>query len=135
MGYKFQFITLAGFHALNYTMFELAREYKAKGMAAYSRLQEDEFTSEREHGYEAVKHQRFVGTGYFDALQQVITGGTASTMALARSTEAAQFTTNGEHYDGKPGVSSTNEASFEEIPNPTVIASGHHDIELMPSGD
>ena len=135
MGYKFQFITLAGFHALNYTMFELAREYKTKGMAAYSRLQEDEFASERENGYEAVKHQRFVGTGYFDALQQVITGGTASTMALARSTEAAQFTTTGEHYDGKPGVSSTNETGFEEIPNPGAIDPGHHDIELMPSGD
>jgi hypothetical protein len=104
-------------------------------MAAYSRLQEEEFTSEREHGYDAVKHQKFVGTGYFDALQQVITGGTASTMALARSTEAAQFTTHGEHYDGKPGVSSTNETSFEEIPDPGMIDSGHQDIELMPSGD
>ncbi len=135
MGYKFQFITLAGFHALNHTMFELAREYKTKAMAAYSRLQEDEFASEREHGYDAVKHQRFVGTGYFDALQQVITGGTASTMALARSTEAAQFTTNGEHYDGRPSVSPTNGAGLREIPSPVVIDSGHQDIELMPSGD
>jgi isocitrate lyase len=91
MGYKFQFITLAGFHALNHTMFELAREYKALGMAAYSELQEAEFASEREHQYSAVKHQRFVGTGYFDAVQNVISSGTASTTALAGSTEAEQF--------------------------------------------
>jgi isocitrate lyase len=91
MGYKFQFITLAGFHALNHTMFELAREYKALGMTAYSELQEAEFASEREHQYSAVKHQRFVGTGYFDAVQNVITSGTASTTALAGSTEAEQF--------------------------------------------
>ena len=91
MGYKFQFITLAGFHALNHTMFELAREYKTLGMSAYSELQEAEFASEREHQYSAVKHQRFVGTGYFDAVQNVISSGTASTTALAGSTEAAQF--------------------------------------------
>jgi isocitrate lyase len=91
MGYKFQFITLAGFHALNHTMFELAREYKTRGMAAYSELQQAEFDSERDHQYSAVKHQRFVGTGYFDAVQNVITSGTASTTALAGSTETAQF--------------------------------------------
>ena len=91
MGYKFQFITLAGFHALNHTMFELAREYKTLGMSAYSELQEAEFASEREHQYSAVKHQRFVGTGYFDAVQNVISSGTASTTALAGSTEADQF--------------------------------------------
>jgi isocitrate lyase len=91
MGYKFQFITLAGFHALNHTMFELAREYKALGMSAYSELQEAEFASEREHRYSAVKHQRFVGTGYFDAVQNVISSGAASTTALAGSTEAEQF--------------------------------------------
>jgi isocitrate lyase len=91
MGYKFQFITLAGFHALNHTMFELAREYKTFGMSAYSELQEAEFQSEREHQYSAVKHQRFVGTGYFDAVQNVISSGTASTTALAGSTEAEQF--------------------------------------------
>src|ERR1700751_4894236 len=79
MGYKFQFITLAGFHALNHTMFELAREYKTLGMTAYSELQEAEFQSEREHQYAAVTHQRFVGTGYFDAVQNVISSGTAST--------------------------------------------------------
>ncbi|MBZ5501681.1 MAG: isocitrate lyase [Acidobacteriia bacterium] len=91
MGYKFQFITLAGFHALNLSMFELARAYKRSGMTAYCRLQDKEFRSEAEHGYEAVKHQQFVGTGYFDAIQQVITGGTSSTIALEGSTEAAQF--------------------------------------------
>jgi isocitrate lyase len=91
MGYKFQFITLAGFHALNHTMFELAREYKLHGMSAYSQLQEAEFESERNHHYAAAKHQRFVGTGYFDEVQNVITNGTASTTALAGSTEAEQF--------------------------------------------
>ena len=91
MGYKYQFVTLAGFHALNLSMFELARGYKLAGMTAYSRLQEKEFSRETEYGYEAVKHQRFVGTGYFDQVQQVISGGLASTMALAGSTEAEQF--------------------------------------------
>src|SRR6202166_4945623 len=93
MGYKFQFVTLAGFHALNLSMFELARHYKQTGMAAYSALQEKEFSSEREHGYQATKHQRFVGTGYFDQVQQVISGGLASTTALSGSTEAEQFST------------------------------------------
>src|SRR6202047_4716110 len=92
MGYKFQFITLAGFHSLNLSMFDLSRQYKQSGMTAYCRLQEEEFRQEREFGYEAVKHQKFVGTGYFDSLQQAITGGTASTTALAGSTEAEQFT-------------------------------------------
>jgi isocitrate lyase len=91
MGYKFQFITLAGFHALNLSMFELARNYKVSGMAAYSRLQEEEFASEKDHGYEAVKHQRFVGTGYFDAVTQVISSGNSSVTALAGSTETEQF--------------------------------------------
>ena len=101
MGYKFQFVTLAGFHTLNLAMFELARAYKISGMAAYSRLQEKEFSREREHGYEAVKHQRFAGTGYFDAVQQVISSGTASTTALRNSTEAEQFTTiSPEPYSG-----------------------------------
>jgi isocitrate lyase len=95
MGYKFQFVTLAGFHALNLSMFELARQYKQTGMTAYSALQEKEFTSEREHGYLAAKHQRFVGTGYFDQVQQVISGGLASTVALAESTEAEQFSSGG----------------------------------------
>jgi isocitrate lyase len=72
MGYKFQFITLAGFHALNLAMFELARAYRLNGMTAYSRLQEKEFSRGRDYGYEAVKHQQFVRRGYFDAVQQVI---------------------------------------------------------------
>jgi isocitrate lyase len=91
MGYKFQFITLAGFHALNMSMFELARGYKETGMTAYCQLQEKEFASEESAGYAAVKHQRFVGTGYFDAVQQVVAGGTSSTTALEGSTEAEQF--------------------------------------------
>src|SRR5580693_4987567 len=90
MGYKFQFITLAGFHSLNLSMFELAREYKTAGMTAYSKLQEQEFSSEA-LGYEAAKHQRFVGTGYFDMVTQVIASGNSSTTALAGSTEAEQF--------------------------------------------
>ena len=93
MGYKFQFVTLAGFHALNSSMFALAHEYAQTGMTAYSSLQEEEFAQAREHGYSAVRHQRFVGTGYFDALQQAVSGGTASTTALEGSTETAQFTT------------------------------------------
>src|ERR1700676_4897278 len=91
MGYKFQFITLAGFDALNLSMFELARAYKTSGMSAYSRLQEKEFGSAEQYGYEAVKHQRFVGTGYFDMVTQVIASGNSSTTALAGSTETEQF--------------------------------------------
>ena len=91
MGYKFQFVTLAGFHALNASMFELAHAYKAKGMAAYSQLQEHEFKMERESGYSAVKHQSFVGAGYYDEVQMVISGGETATAALAGSTEEEQF--------------------------------------------
>ncbi len=90
MGYKFQFVTLAGFHSLNHSMYELSRDYAKRGMAAYSELQQGEFASE-EHGYTATRHQREVGTGYFDAVAQVVSGGTASTLALSESTEAAQF--------------------------------------------
>jgi isocitrate lyase len=90
MGYKFQFVTLAGFHALNHSMFELARQYREEGMAAYSRLQQAEFASEQ-NGYTATKHQREVGTGYFDEVAKVISAGQASTIALEDSTEAAQF--------------------------------------------
>ena len=90
MGYKFQFVTLAGFHALNHGMFELARQYRDRGRGAYSELQQAEFASEKE-GYTATKHQREVGTGYFDEVTNIITGGTASTTALKGSTEAAQF--------------------------------------------
>jgi isocitrate lyase len=90
LGYKFQFVTLAGFHSINLGMYELARSYKESGMAAYSLLQESEFASEKE-GYRAVKHQAFVGTGYFDALAQTIAGGEVSTAALKGSTEEEQF--------------------------------------------
>jgi isocitrate/methylisocitrate lyase len=91
MGYKFQFVTLAGFHALNFSMFELARNYAKDGMAAYARLQEKEFESAETAGYGAVRHQRFVGTGYFDEIAQTIASGQSSTVALAGSTEAEQF--------------------------------------------
>ena len=90
MGYRFQFITLAGFHALNASMFELARGYAEDGMSAYVRLQEREFEMEEE-GYTATRHQAEVGTGYFDRVSEVISGGTASTLALKGSTEEAQF--------------------------------------------
>jgi isocitrate lyase len=90
MGYKFQFITLAGFHALNYSMFSLAHDYAARQMSAYVELQEAEFRAEAQ-GYSATKHQREVGTGYFDAVAQAITGGTSSITALSGSTEEAQF--------------------------------------------
>lgn len=90
LGYRFQFITLAGFHALNTSMFELARAYRQNGMAGYSDLQQREFALQ-EHGFKAVKHQSFVGTGYFDAVQTTITAGTASTVAMAGSTETEQF--------------------------------------------
>ncbi|MET0405248.1 MAG: isocitrate lyase [Cystobacter sp.] len=90
MGYKFQFVTLAGFHALNHGMYELARQYKDRGMAAYSELQQREFASEKD-GYTATRHQREVGTGYFDKVAEVISGGNASTLALNDSTEAHQF--------------------------------------------
>ena len=90
MGYKFQFITLAGFHALNTSMFELALAYKKRGMAGYSELQEREFALQAE-GFKAVKHQNFVGTSYFDEVQNTVTAGLASTIAMKNSTETAQF--------------------------------------------
>jgi isocitrate lyase len=91
MGYRFQFITLAGFHALNTSMFELARSYRHEGMTGYVRLQQREFELEQTHGYSAVKHQRFVGTKYFDEVATVVSGGTACTTALKGSTEEEQF--------------------------------------------
>ena len=104
MGYKFQFVTLAGFHSLNHGMFELARGYKERGMAAYSELQQAEFASEAA-GYTATRHQREVGTGYFDGVAMAISAGKSSTTAMAGSTETAQFhdavatTTRHENYD------------------------------------
>jgi isocitrate lyase len=97
MGYKFQFVTLAGFHSLNHGMFELARAYKARGMAAYSELQQAEFASEQ-YGYTATKHQREVGVSYFDAVATAASGGRSSTTAMAHSTETAQF------HDKTPGT-------------------------------
>ena len=136
MGYRFQFVTLAGFHALNLSMFELARAYKDKGMTAYSRLQEKEFSRENVYGYQAVKHQRFVGTGYFDKVTQVIAGGLSSVTALEGSTETEQF-----HgvippvYKGHgpdPGC----QPILGECPSPVVseILSKSEDM-LLPSGD
>jgi isocitrate lyase len=93
-GYKFQFVTLAGFNALNHGMFELARGYRDRGMGAYSELQQAEFDSEQ-YGYTATRHQREVGTGYFDEVAKLVSGGTSSTTALSGSTEEAQF------YQGK----------------------------------
>ncbi len=91
MGYKFQFVTLAGFHTLNLGMFNLAKSYKSNGMAAYANFQEEEFTHEKEKGYMATTHQKFVGTGYFDKLMEMISGGETSVGALSGSTEEEQF--------------------------------------------
>jgi len=90
MGYKFQFITLAGFHTQNLAIFELAKNYKSKGMTAYSKIQQEEFAREKD-GYTSVKHQREVGTSYFDAVSNTISGGTSSTTAMEGSTESEQF--------------------------------------------
>src|SRR5919205_1590479 len=109
MGYKFQFVTLAGFHALNYSMFELAHNYRDRGMEAYSELQQAEFAAEK-HGYTATKHQREVGAGYFDEVAQVVAGGGASTTALTGSTEEAQFGTPEDPNTGLPG--STEDEQF-----------------------
>ncbi len=90
MGYKFQFITLAGFHVQNYSVFKFAQSYKKDGMAAYSKIQQQEFEAEKE-GYTAVKHQREVGTTYFDTIAQIISSGKTSTTAMSGSTESEQF--------------------------------------------
>jgi isocitrate lyase len=136
MGYKFQFVTLAGFHALNLSMFELARGYNLAGMTAYSRLQEKEFSREAQHGYEAVKHQRFVGTGYFDALTQVIAGGASSVIALAGSTEAEQFAEIKLQVRPQHGPDAACQPILGECPSVRAvqIASAHEEI-LLPSGD
>lgn len=101
MGYKFQFITLAGFHALNYSMFELARSYRDEGMTAYVRLQEREFRRVND-GYTATKHQREVGTGYFDQVNQAVSQGECSTTAMENSTEEEQFSTTTSASGGRP---------------------------------
>jgi isocitrate lyase len=137
MGYKFQFVTLAGFHALNLSMFELARGYQQQGMTAYSRLQEKEFNCESIHGYEAVKHQRFVGTGYFDALTQVISSGLSSTTALEGSTEQEQFAEMRplQHPNHSPAVASR--PILDECPSLTTFHQfiPPNEESLLPSGD
>src|SRR6202166_4334496 len=134
MGYKFQFVTLAGFHALNLSMFELARGYKLAGMTAYSRLQEKEFSRETQYGYEAVKHQRFVGTGYFDQVQQVISGGLASTTALAGSTDAEQFIEKSVKHPER-STRGLFQPALEKVPQmPINIDPGPEEM-LLPSGD
>ena len=135
MGYKFQFVTLAGFHALNLSMFELARGYKLSGMTAYTRLQEKEFSREAEYGYEAVKHQRFVGTGYFDKVQQVISGGLASTTALTGSTESEQFVGVKPQALPEKGPDAACQPILGNCPHtPVNIDIGSEDM-LLPSGD
>jgi len=136
MGYKFQFVTLAGFHALNLSMFELARGYKISGMTAYTRLQEKEFSRESQYGYEAVKHQRFVGTGYFDQVQQVISGGLASTTALTGSTEAEQFAEHEVQERPKRGPDAACQPILGNCPQvPVVNIDLGSDDMLLPSGD
>jgi isocitrate lyase len=134
IGYKFQFVTLAGFHALNLSMFELARAYKDTGMSAYSRLQEKEFAREAQYGYQAVKHQRFVGTGYFDALTQVIAAGTASTTALEGSTEQEQFSRVKLQVHPKHGPDATCQPILDECPS-LVSEAMPTEESLLPSGD
>jgi len=135
MGYKFQFVTLAGFHALNLSMFELARAYKLAGMTAYSRLQEKEFSRETQYGYEAVKHQRFVGTGYFDQVQQVISGGLASTTALDGSTESEQFAGQRELVRPERGPDAACRPILGECPQAPVTIDPAPEEMLLPSGD
>ena len=135
MGYKFQFVTLAGFHALNLSMFELARGYKLSGMTAYSRLQEKEFSRESQYGYQAAKHQRFVGTGYFDQVQQVISGGLASTTALAESTEAHQFSEYTPQPKPKQGPDAACQPILGECPHTSINIDPGSEEMLLPSGD
>ena len=128
MGYKFQFVTLAGFHALNLSMFELARGYNATGMSAYSRLAGKRICQRNaNHGYQAVKHQRFVGTGYFDQVQQVISGGMTSTTALQGSTEAEQFSS------GKTPTANLQSKMKAALSDPFPVMP--HEEMLQPSGD
>ncbi|MCB0411778.1 MAG: hypothetical protein KDD22_04590, partial [Bdellovibrionales bacterium] len=105
MGYKFQFVTLAGFHALNYSMFRLAKGYGERGMSAYSELQDQEFASES-LGYTATKHQREVGTGYFDLVTSTISGGKSSTLAMCNSTETEQFYASAKQEHAKESIPS-----------------------------
>jgi isocitrate lyase len=135
VGYKFQFVTLAGFHALNLSMFELARGYSLSGMTAYSRLQEKEFSREFTHGYEAVKHQSFVGTGYFDAVTQVIAGGASSITALAGSTEADQFSGVKLQIRPEAGPDAACQPILGECPSMASAGESRDEEMLLPSGD
>lgn len=128
LGYKFQFVTLAGFHALNLSMFELALGYSSSGMVAYSQLQQREFDLAERCGYGAVKHQRFVGTGYFDAVATVISSGQSSTCALAGSTEAEQFekqSSNG-HANGHINGHAQNGNGHHSAATFLSHSNGHH---------
>jgi isocitrate lyase len=118
MGYKFQFVTLAGFHALNASMFHLARDYAQSGMTGYSRLQQQEFAAQ-ELGYRAVTHQRFVGTGYFDEIARIVSSGHTSTTALAGSTEAEQFRPPASHSASKTAPPTVRPKSKPPAPAPT----------------
>ena len=143
MGYKFQFVTLAGFHALNLSMFELAQAYARTGMSAYSQLQQREFEMAEKHSYDAVKHQRFVGTGYFDSVATVISSGQTSTCALAGSTEVEQFDANSSN--GRAGQARTNghgnghshatELALHVHAPSDFPAIEEEEVALMPSGD
>jgi isocitrate lyase len=132
LGYKFQFVTLAGFHALNLSMFELAREYANTGMSAYSQLQQREFSMAERFGYGAVKHQRFVGTGYFDSVATVISSGQTSTCALAGSTEAEQFEKHASNGYANNGHSAHTNG---KVPMPMMEHFEEDEVALMPSGD
>jgi isocitrate lyase len=128
MGYKFQFVTLAGFHSLNLSMFDLARGYSQDGMTAYCRLQEKEFEAEKRAGYRAVKHQRFVGTGYFDQVAQVIADGQASTVALEGSTESEQFEEAAQESGGLPSPPAT------LVPKPVMPKAREHSLQPLQQG-
>ncbi|HOA74528.1 MAG TPA: isocitrate lyase [Phycisphaerae bacterium] len=135
MGYRFQFITLAGFHALNLSMFELSRAYRQEGMTGYVGLQQREFELERDDGYSAVKHQRFVGTRYFDEVASVVSGGMTCTAALTGSTEEEQFIEpDGSANEPQPVAEGTRPAADSRT---TVILNGTHttserDKEIQP---
>ncbi|PYX98268.1 MAG: isocitrate lyase [Acidobacteria bacterium] len=147
MGYKFQFVTLAGFHALNLSIFELAREYARRGMTAYSQLQQREFDLAERFAYGAVKHQRFVGTGYFDAVATVISAGQTSTCALEGSTEAEQFESKEHPTNGHAASNGHGKQNGHAKPNGHARVFGapsnrevipqfdEDEVALMPSGD
>ncbi len=143
MGYKFQFVTLAGFHALNLSMFELAHEYARSGMSAYSQLQQREFQMAEKYNYGAVKHQRFVGTGYFDSVATVISSGQSSTCALAGSTETEQFESSNGHGGASANGNAKNgnghwyaNGSVPKIGVPDNFPQiEEEEVALMPSGD